>query len=146
MSHFRWRVRKLDLIRLSWDQLVASADRRWRDHTYAISSQYASLDTENGTRTVISDYERHLQKLIFGIITVMFLTILFYYYFYKTVFLDNYVWIFNDEYGFQNEYLIFYWVLDHSFQNNISARLYSGISVDCHEVLRGGFLNYLWWQ
>ena len=49
----------------------------------------------------------------------------------------------NNENGFQNEYLVSYWALTHSFQNNISTKLSNGISVYCHEVLRGGFLNGL---
>ena len=46
----------------------------------------------------------------------------------------------NDENGFQNEYLVFYWALTDSFQNNISVKLYSGISVDCHKVWDMDFL------
>ena len=49
----------------------------------------------------------------------------------------------NDENSFQNEYLVSCWALAHSFQNNISVKLYNGISVDCNDVLRGGFLNGL---
>ena len=49
----------------------------------------------------------------------------------------------NDKNSFQDEYLVFYYALAYPFQNNFQAELNSGISVDCHEVLSGGFLNCL---